>query len=480
MPGEQYGIPNSMPNGMQGGGLLSNPYLQLGLGILANNNSKNLGQVLGRGALQGLGNLQQQQSFQAQLAQQQQIAKLNEARQKQIDQEMQQQELQNAAIQEASQKNPELAQLFRLDPKAAIRTLYPQTGNVVPFFTPIATENGLGSYDNRTGKFEPLNINGKPIVKSTDSPVVRGAVKFAEAEGTASFNPNTTLPGLAITDKQYAEMVDPSLGKSPLLPSLPTLPITPTTNPKPSGMPSMQIPPSLQQERDRKRLEVLLQEQKDAGGAGKNAELDKEIKNAGGGNGIGVVIPTPEQQAALTKRAEKEAEQAVNLSGERKQAIKKSDQLLSAASQAKLLLNQNPTGSLAGAGFDALGRAVGYSPKSAQVASKLETLSGWMVANVPRMEGPQSNFDVQNYQIMAGKVGDRTAPVEERRAALDQLIQLQEKYKSLNQDTVEKPILPTNERMPTAKARPPMKGQVVNGYKFKGGNPADQNNWELK
>jgi hypothetical protein len=49
------------------------------------------------------------------------------------------------------------------------------------------------------------------------------------------------------------------------------------------------------------------------------------------------------------------------------------------------------------------------------------------------MEGPQSNFDVQVYTTMAGKVGDRTVPVRERLAALDELRKLQTKYKSLNQ-----------------------------------------------
>jgi hypothetical protein len=46
------------------------------------------------------------------------------------------------------------------------------------------------------------------------------------------------------------------------------------------------------------------------------------------------------------------------------------------------------------------------------------------------MEGPQSNFDVQNYMTMAGKIGDRTVPVKERLAALDQVRKLQQKYKT--------------------------------------------------
>ncbi len=77
-----------------------------------------------------------------------------------------------------------------------------------------------------------------------------------------------------------------------------------------------------------------------------------------------------------------------------------------------------------------------------------------MVSNVPRMEGPQSNFDVLNYQTMAGKIGDRTAPIEERLGALATLKDLQEKYKALNQQPVGQPsIMSKDEKMPTTRSR---------------------------
>ena len=85
-----------------------------------------------------------------------------------------------------------------------------------------------------------------------------------------------------------------------------------------------------------------------------------------------------------------------------------------------------------GSMIDAAGRAVGVSSDSAQVASQLETLSGWMVANVPRMEGPQSNFDVDNYKTMAAKVGSRDVPVADRLAALKTLESLHRKYAEIN------------------------------------------------
>lgn len=81
---------------------------------------------------------------------------------------------------------------------------------------------------------------------------------------------------------------------------------------------------------------------------------------------------------------------------------------------------------------DAVGRVVGVSTVNAQDAARLEAMSGWLVANVPRMEGPQSNIDLQNYTTMAGKIGDRTVPIAERMAALEEVERLQRKYADIN------------------------------------------------
>jgi hypothetical protein len=40
------------------------------------------------------------------------------------------------------------------------------------------------------------------------------------------------------------------------------------------------------------------------------------------------------------------------------------------------------------------------------------------------MQGAQSNFDVQQYQIMAGRIGDPGVPIAQRLAALDQIPRL--------------------------------------------------------
>jgi hypothetical protein len=154
-------------------------------------------------------------------------------------------------------------------------------------------------------------------------------------------------------------------------------------------------------------------------------------------NGAPVVRATdnPALQGDIT-RSKETAKADVELGTEARKNVKKAEVFAENAKAAEDLLKKNPTGSGFGAMLDAAGRGVGVSSQSAQTATQLEALGGWMTANVPRMEGPQSNFDVQVYQTMAGKVGDRTVPVAERQAALKTIKGLQEKYKHLNQDAL--------------------------------------------
>lgn len=86
------------------------------------------------------------------------------------------------------------------------------------------------------------------------------------------------------------------------------------------------------------------------------------------------------------------------------------------------------TGSGIGAAADATGRLFGMSSEGAKKAAQLEALGGQLVMKMPRMEGPQSNLDQLLYREMAGKVGDRTVPTEERMAALDVVERLNMKY----------------------------------------------------
>lgn len=451
MPGETYGIPNQQGMPQYADGLLNNPALQMGLGILANNqgNYGSFGAAIGKGGLQGIQNIQQQQAFN-------QSKQMNELRRKQAENEMKQQELQNKAIEEATAKNPELAGLFRLDPKAAIKALYPQSNAPDPYFTPIATEQGLGSYDNRTGRFTPIDVGGRPVIKSTDSPLVRGGVKEAEARAQAGYDISTAIPGVVTTGRQIAEQANPSLGRMPL----------------------MRIPPNVQSQRDDKRLQILLAEQQNEGGAGRNPELDKEISRMTGG---GIRVPTPEQQAALTEQAKKQAsnqlEAVTNLPSiiqEGKNTVQLVDDLLKApgfkqaVGGSRLFGVQNIPGTAA-KDFDIRLDQL----KGKQFLQAFESLKGG--GQITEVEGRKATDAISRMNASASEKEFQNAAREFQNIIKQGVARAESKAGG---------ILPNNAQMPVQQQapakRPPMKGQVVGGYKFKGGNPADPANWELK
>ena len=93
-----------------------------------------------------------------------------------------------------------------------------------------------------------------------------------------------------------------------------------------------------------------------------------------------------------------------------------------------------PTGSGIGAGFDWVASLAGSAPKGVAEADKLRVIGGILTSKVPRMEGPQSNVDVQLYRETAGQVGDATLPRSRRLAALDTVERLLAKYEKFNRD----------------------------------------------
>lgn len=121
---------------------------------------------------------------------------------------------------------------------------------------------------------------------------------------------------------------------------------------------------------------------------------------------------------------------------------KLANKLATGVDRALELLQQGPTSSVVGNLADKGMGAFGMSTKSGETAAQLEALSGWLVSNVPRMEGPQSNIDVQNYQTMAGRIGDRNLPIGTRKAAAEEVKKLQQKYADLNSGQSASPSAP--------------------------------------
>lgn len=183
--------------------------LNLGLGILAGNTGRP--GDMGQGLMGGLQNYQQQmaqQQRQKMLDQQfQQDQELFGLKKAEAEREAKAYQLQQEAIDRASASNPALADLYRLDPKAAIKATFPQAGGADPYFSPVPTEQGLAWFDHRTGKLQLIDNQG-PVIKSSDSPLVRGAVKGAESQAAAEWKPNTDIEGMVTTDANVVRDVN--------------------------------------------------------------------------------------------------------------------------------------------------------------------------------------------------------------------------------------------------------------------------------
>ena len=146
----------------------------------------------------------------------------------------------------------------------------------------------------------------------------------------------------------------------------------------------------------------------------------------------GVTPQVALDEAAARKRAEAEA----TATGE---AIGKAQgMILSRAMNAEGIndvldiaepLIMEATGSGTGAGRDKLAAFFGFSTTGAQAIAQLLPLQAAIMLRQPRMEGPQSDRDVQLYREAAGQIGDPNVPRETKLAAIKTIRILQNRYK---------------------------------------------------
>lgn len=95
--------------------------------------------------------------------------------------------------------------------------------------------------------------------------------------------------------------------------------------------------------------------------------------------------------------------------------------------QAETLID-GATGSYWGTAIDHGARLFGAATGGAESIAQLRVLEGNLMMAQPRMEGPQSNLDVELYRQMAAQIGDPTVPNSTKKAALKTVRRLYEKY----------------------------------------------------
>ncbi|CUI09422.1 putative minor silk ampullate protein [Janthinobacterium sp. CG23_2] len=190
------------------------------------------------------------------------------------------------------------------------------------------------------------------------------------------------------------------------------------------------------------------------------------------------IINDPMSGPLLIDKGTGRARQAIGMDGQPirgEQTIKKEKQaqgLVSVIDSAEKLLD-GATGSTLGASYDATKQFFGGTTEGSRNIAQLKVLEGSIMMNQPRMEGPQSDKDVALYRQMAGQIGDPAVPAALKKVALQSIKEINQRYAGGAQ------------QQPAAQAAQPMRksvlrGQVIDGYRFKGGDPSDQNNWERK
>lgn len=106
---------------------------------------------------------------------------------------------------------------------------------------------------------------------------------------------------------------------------------------------------------------------------------------------------------------------------------KDTQDIFSILNEARPLMDK-ATGSYAGVAWDKAGQTFGVATEGAKATAQLKALEGALVSKMPKMSGPQSDKDVLLYKQMAGQIGDPTIPVEQRRAAMSTIENLNVKY----------------------------------------------------
>jgi hypothetical protein len=212
---------------------------------------------------------------------------------------------------------------------------------------------------------------------------------------------------------------------------------------------------------------------------GLNRELARQ--GAGAGAAAGIALQSDAEKAKAEALAKGDAERT-------NASLEKGVQFNDFRDQARIarsLLGLDPTHSVPGAAIDATSNFFGHATQGGKVANQLDLIGSWMTQNVPKAPGSQSNYELTQYQQAAGQVGNRSAPIENRVAALDTLENLIATWEKRRATGAAAPNEPSGTRFANGKvteAAPPpavpMKGMIRNGYRFKGGDPSSPASWE--
>ena len=408
--------------------------MMLVLGGLGMMGAQNTAQGFGQGAAQGLLNYQQGQDKRRELEM------LREKMRMQAAQEERQNRLTDAQISHYQALNNKAAQ------------------GPDPYYQVMETSNGLYRFNARTGEYEPLLANDKPLMRSTSDPVRQGEIagqksgntyadfetpegqKFRGKNGDFGLTVDALLPGLINAESGgNPNAVSPkgAFGLTQIMPET-------AKNPGYGVQPMQNNTPEEQVRFGRDYLQAMI----DANGG--DVQKGLSAYNQGQGNlqrngitnqgyvnkvlGFGPSLKQKEDAQTQGALERKQNDASIDISKDQTaqniQKTKDATGVLSILEEADPLI-EKATGSQGGVLLDNTMGFFGKSNEGANAAAKLKTIQANLLKYMPKMSGPQSDRDVELYKQMAGAIGDPMIPAEQKRAAYDTVKQINEKY--LNQ-----------------------------------------------
>lgn len=83
-----------------------------------------------------------------------------------------------------------------------------------PYFSPVDTSSGLFRFNHRDGSAVPLDVDGKPLMRSTSDPALQGEIAGARAEGKAGAIRTFNMDGLGDTIARAEALLSGTSGKA--------------------------------------------------------------------------------------------------------------------------------------------------------------------------------------------------------------------------------------------------------------------------
>lgn len=155
--------------------------------------------------------------------------------------------------------------------------------------------------------------------------------------------------------------------------------------------------------------------------AAAKARMDRERQAA---PSVGVPIMSPAEEAREAEATKTEQTQTADKQKQLRDAKTSVSQLKSAINLLEGKGKNKPTSSGIGKLVDEGSAFFGVEAAGHAEAEELRNIQVWLTSKVPRMEGPQSNFDVTNYQQMTGMIGNERLPLNVRVQAAKRAMQM--------------------------------------------------------